>query len=45
MFYDGKKTIVLEILEMWLSNGRLVSNRTPRLLTDNKDLTEQPLSV
>ena len=33
------------MLETWLSNERLVSKSTPRFLTDDKDLTEQPSIV
>ncbi len=33
------------LLEMWLSKERLLSNSTPRVLTDDKEFTEQPLSV
>ncbi len=40
-----KKSLVLQILEMWLSNERLLSNNTPRLLTDNEDLAKQLSSV
>ncbi len=36
---------VLQILEIWLSNKRLLSNSTHRFLTDEKEWTEQPLSV
>jgi len=36
-----EKNVVLHI-EMWLSNERLLSNVTPRFLTD---LSEQPSSV
>ncbi len=31
--------------EMWLSKERLLSNITPRFLTDDEALTEQPSSV
>ena len=37
--------MVLQMLETWLSNERLVSKSTPRFLTDDEDLTEQPSSV
>ncbi len=33
------------MLEMWLSKERLLSNSTPRFLTDDKELTEQPSNV
>ncbi len=33
------------MLEMWLSKKRLLSNSTPRFLTDDEELTEQPSSV
>ncbi len=33
------------MLETWLSKGRLLSNSTPRFLTDDEELTEQPSSV
>ncbi len=36
---------VLQMLEMWLSKERLLSDSTPRFLTDDKELTEQPSSV
>ncbi len=39
------KNTVLQMLEKWLSNERLLSNSTPRFLTDEKVLTEQPSSV
>ena len=39
------KNAVLQMLETWLSNERLVSKSTPRFLTDDEDLTEQPSSV
>ncbi len=39
------KNAVLQMLEICLSNERLLSNSTPRFLTDEKELTEQPLSV
>ncbi len=35
--------MVLQMLETWLS--RLLSNNTPRFLTDDEELTEQPSSV
>jgi len=31
--------------EMWLSKERLLSNSTPRFLTDDEESREQPLSV
>ncbi len=33
------------MLEMWLSKERLLSNSTPRFLTDEEELTEQLSSV
>jgi len=39
------KYAVLQMLEMGLSNERLVSRSTPRFLTDDEDLTEQPSIV
>ena len=30
------------MLEMWFSKERLLSNSTPRFLTDDEELTEQP---
>ncbi len=33
------------MLEMWLSKERLLSNSTPRFLTDDEESTEQPSSV
>ncbi len=33
------------MLEMWLSKERLLSNSTPRFLTDDEEFTEQPSSV
>ncbi len=33
------------MLETWLSKGRLLSNSTPKFLTDDEELTEQPSSV
>ncbi len=33
------------MLETWLSNERLLSNSTPRFLTDDEESTEQPSSV
>ncbi len=33
------------MLEMWLSKERLLSNTTPRFLTDDEESTEQPSSV
>ncbi len=33
------------MLEIWLSNERLLSNSTPKFLTDEKEMTEQPSSV
>ncbi len=39
------KNAVLQILETWLSKERLLSNSTPRFLTDDEESTEQPSSV
>ncbi len=39
------KMCFLQMLEMWLSEERLLSNSTPRFLTDDKELTEQQSSV
>uniref|UniRef100_A0A8C2ANX5 BMERB domain-containing protein n=1 Tax=Cyprinus carpio TaxID=7962 RepID=A0A8C2ANX5_CYPCA len=33
------------MLEMWLSKERLLSNSTPRFLTDDEELTEQPSNL
>ncbi len=33
------------MLEMWLSKERLLSNSTPRFLTDDEESREQPSSV
>jgi len=33
------------MLETWLSKERLLSNSTPKFLTDNEELTEQPSSL
>ncbi len=33
------------MLEMWLSKERLLSNSTPRFLTDDEEFTEQSSSV
>ncbi len=33
------------MLETWLSKERLLSNSTPRFLTDDEELTEQPSRV
>ncbi len=33
------------MLETWLSKERLLSNSTPRFLTDEEESTEQPSSV
>ncbi len=33
------------MLEMWLSKERLLSNSTPRFLTDVEEFKEQPTSV
>ncbi len=37
--------MVLQALETWLWNERLLSNSTPRFLTDDKEFTELPSSV
>ncbi len=39
------KNAVLQMLETWLSKERLLLNSTPRFLTDDEELTEQPSSV
>ncbi len=39
------KNVVLQMLEMCLSKKRLLLNSTPRFLTDDEELTEQPSSV
>ncbi len=39
------KNAVLQMLETWLSKERLLSNSTPRFLTDDEESTEQPSSV
>ncbi len=39
------KNAVLQMLEMWLSKKRLLSNSTPRFLTDDEEFTEQQSSV
>ncbi len=39
------KNAVLQILETWLSKERLLSNITPRFLTDDEESTEQPSSL
>ncbi len=39
------KNAVLQMLETWLSKERLLSNSTPRFLTDDEELTEQPSSI
>ncbi len=39
------KKDVLQMPEMWLSKERLLSNSTPRFLTDDGESTEQPSSV
>ncbi len=33
------------MLETWLSKERLLSNSTPRFLTDDEELTEKPSSI
>ncbi len=40
-----KKILVLQMLETWPSQERLLSNSTPRFLTDDEESTEQPSSV
>ena len=41
--FDRKDTIrIYQILDTWLSNERLVSKSTPRFITDDEDLKEQP---
>ncbi len=40
-----KKILVLQMLETWLSKEILLSNSTPRFLTDDEESTEQPSSV
>ncbi len=42
---NEKKNTVLQMLETWLSNEILISNSTPRFLTDDEESTEQPSSV
>ncbi len=39
------KNAVLQMLEMWLSKERLLSNSTPRFLTDDDESRKQPSSV
>ncbi len=39
------KNVVLQMLETWFSKERLLSNSTPRFLTDGEELTEKPSSV
>ncbi len=39
------KNAALQMLETWISKERLLSNNTPRFLTDDKELTEQSSSV
>ncbi len=39
------KNAVLQMLETWLSKERLLSNSTPRFLTDDEESREQPSSV
>ncbi len=40
-----KRYSVLQMLEMWLSEERLLSNSPPRFLTDDEESREQPSSV
>ncbi len=44
IFLRGKNA-VLRMLETWLSKERLLSNSTPRFLTDDEESREQPSSV
>ncbi len=39
------KNAVLQMLETCFSKERLLSNSTPRFLTDDEEFTEQPSSV
>ncbi len=39
------KNAVLQMLETWMSKERLLSNSTPRFLTDYEESREQPSSV
>ncbi len=39
------KNAVLQMLEMWMTKERLLSNSTPRFLTDDEESTEEPSSV
>ncbi len=39
------KNSVLQMLETWLSKERLLSNSTPRFLTDDEESREQPSSI
>ncbi len=39
------KNVVLQMLETWFSKENLLSNSTPRFLTNDKELTEQSSSV
>ncbi len=39
------KMAVLQMLETWPSKDRLLSNSTPRFLTDDEESREQPSSV
>ncbi len=39
------RNAVLQMLETWLLKERLLSNSTPRFLTDDEEFTEQPSSV
>ncbi len=40
-----EKKSVLQMLETWLSKERLLSNSTPRFLTDDEESREQQSSV
>ncbi len=39
------KNAVLQMLETWMSKERLLSNSTPRFLTDDEELRDRPSSV
>ena len=45
IYFYRWKNAVLQMLETWLSKERLLSNSTPRFLTDDEELTEQPLNL
>ncbi len=42
---SSKNSAVLQMIEMWLSKERLLSNSTPRFLTDDEESREQPSNV